>query len=84
MYNSRAWLNSKDSSFRATSVCYSGPSTRSKKGKETFISIADCHTSVYLHEGLLEVDGRKAFIKKLEVLRKEIKLFSKYLNKRHK
>jgi hypothetical protein len=82
MYNKRTWLNPEDSDSTGSVVAYSGEVTDLDTGKkypEQFLEISDCRTKIRLH--LTSDDTPESFITKIKLLRSEIDLFIKYLEK---
>jgi len=77
-YNKRTWLNRIESSSTSAIVTFDGDVRYDDKTyRDTFIKISDCKYSIKLHKNDTEDMGD--FITKLELLKNEIELFTKYL-----
>ena len=80
MYNKRTFLNKNTSPSTGNIACFNGATIwKSKKYRNTFISISDCNCSVRLHK--IEDDTMEDFIDKLKLLKNEISDFIDYLEK---
>lgn len=80
MYNKRTWLNPFDSDSTGSIVAFDGKVTyEGQLVDSTFLEIADCRSKVRLH--LTSDDCRQDFIEKMRLLRNEIDLFIKHLEK---
>lgn len=82
MYNKRVWLNPKTSDSTGSVVAFDGKVTDLDTGKkypQTFLEISDCRSKARLH--LTSDDTKELFIKKMKMLKNEIDLFIKHLEK---
>jgi len=78
-YNRRTWLNPENKDATSFVVAFDGIVTNFK-GKDypsTFLKISDCTNTISLHKTCDDTD--KDFIDKMDLLKWEIELFSKYL-----
>lgn len=80
-YNKRTWLNDISSSSTGSVVAFDGQVVYAEDdiNDYSFLEISDCKGKITLHR--TDYDTQKDFIKKLEKLNKEIKLFINHLNK---
>lgn len=79
-YNKRIWLNDEKSSSTSSFVAFDGYVDYGKETfRDTFIKISDCSKSIKLHKN--DNETMEDFINRLELLKKEIDNFSKYLKK---
>lgn len=82
-YNRRTWLNPKSSDSTGSIVTFDGEVTdldTKKKYPQRFLEIADCHHKTRLH--LTSDDKDHDFLQKMKILRGEIDLFIKHLEKK--
>lgn len=82
MYNKRTWLNEIDSDSTGSVVAFDGEVTDLDSGKrypQRFLEIADCRNKTRLHQ--TSDDSKQDFIDKIKLLRSEIDLFIKHLEK---
>jgi hypothetical protein len=82
-YNKRRWLNSNKSDSTGSVVAFDGKVTdldTKKEYTQRFLEITDCHHKVRLHQ--TSDDTTKDFIKKLNILKNEIKKFINHLEKK--
>lgn len=79
-YCTRAWLNTKDSPSTGSIVCYEGEKQYSDGPfHHMFVEISDCHVRARLHKA--EYDSKEDFIQKLKLMRRNIDLFIKHLER---
>jgi hypothetical protein len=78
-YNTRTWLNSTESHYTGSVVCFDGiVSNRGKPPEQyTFLELSDCHGKSRIHyDNNLDM---AAFIQKLRLLQSEIDNFIEHL-----
>jgi hypothetical protein len=78
-YNTRTWLNSTESHYTGSVVCFDGIVSNRGKPHEryTFLELSDCHGKSRIHyDNNLDM---AAFIQKLRLLQSEIDNFIEHL-----
>ena len=81
-YNKRVWLNSENIDSTGSIVAVDGKVTDLDNGNEytqRFLEIADCRTKIRLHQ--TSDDSKDDFVVKMKLLKNEIDLFIKHLEK---
>lgn len=79
-YNKRTWLNDEKYSSTSSVVAFDGYVDYGKETyRDTFIKISDCSKSIKLHKN--DNETMEDFIKRLELLKREISKFAKYLKR---
>ena len=78
-YNRRTWLNPNTSDSTGSIVAYDGK-VKYTDGVErtTFLEISDCRNKVRI---IKNTESRSDFIEKIKLLKSEIELFIKHLEK---
>jgi hypothetical protein len=82
-YNDRVWLNSEESHFTGSMVCFDGVIKNQGKPAEryTFVELRDCHGRIRLHVDKNSENELEEFRDKLLLLQETLDCFIDHLNK---
>ena len=78
MYNERTWLNSKDSSFTGSIVCFDGETKQSYYTR--FVEVSDCHSKIRLHQDL--TGNYDDWVNKIKTMRDALNDYINYLEQK--